>query len=69
MTVIFLFEVSMLNSPVRVISKVITVVSTDNADRFCVVVYVDGKVDSAHLPMSRDEANSLADAIANGDRR
>lgn len=57
----------MLNTPVKVISKTITVVSTDNPDRFGVVVYLDGKLDSAHLPMSRDEATALAAAIANGD--
>lgn len=57
----------MLNSPVRVISKTITVCSTDEPSRFAVVVYRDGKVDASHPPMPREEADQLADAIADGD--
>jgi len=67
-TVIFLLEVSMIHCPVRVVSKLIVVCATDKEYRYCVVVYVNGKVDSSHLPMSIEEANTLADSIINGDR-
>ena len=53
----------MLLNPVKVVTKTITICGTSDPDRFCVVVYVDGKLDSAHPPMSLEEAKARADEM------
>lgn len=53
----------MILKPLRMVTKTACVVPTDVEDRFAVLVYVDGKLDSAHLPTNLEDANRLVDKL------
>lgn len=53
----------MIFSPLRIVTKTACVVPTDVPDRFVVLVYVDGKLDSAHPPTNLRDADLLVDKV------